>query len=874
MLRLVLFALAVTPAVAVAQTLASTGAPPTDAAAVAVRSESRIASAVRATTTPVLDGRVDENICAQGQKIDQFLEYEPTEGAETRFKTEVCVAYDDKYFYVLARMFDPAPDSIVSLLSRRDVRTQSEQLKLVVDSYNDKRTAYQFAVNPAGVKRDFYVYNDNVEDGSWDAVWDVATAIDSLGWVAEFRIPFSQLRFANKPTHTFGLMIVRDVARTNARISWPLFYRSKQGYVSQAGEISGISSIPTPRRLEISPYVVAKSVTSEARDASDRKTYSHPTLGNYGADIKYGLSSNLTLDATLNPDFGQVEADPATLNLTAFETFRDERRPFFLEGTGIFSFRVFCDDIDTGCRGLFYSRRIGRAPTLGGNTGDPSNTTIIGAAKVTGRLGSGLSVGLLEAVTQQEVGSLGSTIEPQTNYAVARLRQDLNNGSSDIGVMATAVNRELDDPTRPVLPREAYAVGIDGRHRFWNNNYEVAAMASGSVVRGDAAAIARIQGSSVHYYQRPDDDHAYDPTLERVAGDAQRISMSKFGGGITRFQSVLQRYSKGYELNDLGWLERADEIMFRNWFSLNFNNPNRYWRRAFYNFNYWRYWTADGLPTTEGLNTNSHVQLRNQWWVHFGGTVNDFAGTMFDPYAARGGAAVRTEPNWNTFTGFEGDSRWKVTPYLFAGMRRSDGGRSRGYWVEPSFNYRVSTRFSGSLYFYYDRNRDDNQPRGNYGVVGTDTVHSTFAKLERSLFDITTRVNFTATPNLSFQFYAQPFISKGTYSNLRELADPRAERYDDRYTPFLYDCSGRASSDPAFTSRCDPGGIDYKELNTNAVVRWEYRPGSAIFLVWQQGRFRNVNRASSFDGREDFQDMFSLHPNNTFLIKASYWFNY
>jgi hypothetical protein len=870
MLRLVLFALAVTPTLAVAQTLTSTGAPATNVTP-PVRAESRIASAVRATTTPVLDGRVDENICAQGQKIDQFLEYEPIEGAETRFKTEVCVAYDDKYFYVLARMFDPAPDSIVSLLSRRDVRTQSEQLKLVIDSYNDKRTAYQFAVNPAGVKRDFYVYNDNVEDASWDAVWDVATAIDSLGWVAEFRIPFSQLRFASKPSHTFGLMIVRDVARTNARISWPLYYRSKQGYVSQSGEIGGITNVPSPRRLEVVPYVVAKSVTNEARDADGRTIYSHPTLGNYGADIKYGLSSNLTVDATLNPDFGQVEADPATLNLTAFETFREERRPFFLEGTGIFSFRVFCDDIDTGCRGLFYSRRIGRAPTLGGNTGDPTGTTIIGAAKVTGRLGGGLSVGLLEAVTQQEIGSLGTTIEPQTNYAVARLRQDLNNGSSDIGLMATAVNRELDDPTRPVLPREAYAVGIDGRHRFWKNNYEVAAMASGSVVRGDAAAIARIQRNGVHFYQRPDDDVRYDPTLEKLVGDGQRVSMSKFGGGLTRFQSVLQRYSPGYELNDLGWLQRADEITFRNWFAFQFNNPNKYWRRAFYNFNWHRYWTADRLPMNEWVNTNWHVQLPNQWWVHWGGSLNDFAGKRYDDRLARGGPAVRRSRSWNTFTGFEGDSRWSVTPFLFGGTWRNDEGRSKGWWLEPSFNYRISTRFSGSMFFYYEWQNEDNQPFKNFGAAGSDTTHHTFAALDQTWASVTTRLNFTATPNLSFQFYAQPFITNGAFTNLRELDDPRADRYEDRYMPFLYDCNGNPAT--ASTS-CDPRGFDYKELNTNAVVRWEYRPGSAIFLVWQQGRFRNVDQASSFDGTRDFEDLFSLHPNNTFLIKASYWFNY
>jgi hypothetical protein len=868
MFRFVLFALAVAPSLAVAQTLASNGAPVTTVA-LGVRTDARIASASRAVIPPVLDGRTDDPAWAQAQVIDQFLEYEPTEGAETRFKTEARVTYDDKNLYVLVRMYDPAPDSIISLLSRRDVRTQSEQVKLVIDSYNDKRTAYQFCVNPAGVKRDFYVYNDNVEDASWDAVWDVATVIDSVGWVAEFRIPLSQLRFANKPEHTFGLMIVRDIARTNARISWPLYSRSKQGYVSQSGEIGGITNIPSPRRLEIAPYVVAKSVTNEGEDATGRATYSHPTLGSYGADIKYGLSSNLTLDATINPDFGQVEADPATLNLTAFETFLQERRPFFLEGMGIFTFRTNCQDIDTGCRGLFYSRRIGRQPRLGGASGDPLSTTILGATKITGRLGSGLSVGFLNAITQHEIGAEGQSIEPQTNYAVARLRQDLNKGSSDIGLMMTAVNRRLDAVTTPEMAREAYAIGLDGRHRFWSNNYEVAAMLSGSTVRGDPTAISNIQLNSVHYYQRPDDDAEYDPTKDNLIGDAQRISMSKFGGGITRFQSVLQRYSAGYELNDLGWLQRADEIMFRNWFALQFTKPNKYWRRANFNSNYWRYWSAEGLPTREGVNTNWHVQLQNQWWLNWGITVSDFAGRSYDDRASRGGPAVRRDANHDVWAGVEGDSRWLITPFFFSGTWRNNEGRSRGHWFDPWVNYRFSTRFNGSLSFYYEWQHEDDQFFKQFGEAGRDSTHYTFAELDQTTVNITTRINFTATPNLSLQFYAQPFISKGTFSNLRRLSDPQNVSYEGRFQPFQRDCEGASSA-----TACDPGGFDFKQLNTNAVVRWEYRPGSAIFFVWQQGRFRDIGRPSDFEGMQDYRDLFALHPNNTFLIKASYWFNY
>src|SRR5690606_17550695 len=346
-----------------------------ESAAAVAPASARIATAVRAESPPVLDGRPNDPVWQLAPAITGFLEDEPDVGAETRFETMAHVAYDSRNLYVLVRMYDPEPDSIVSLLARRDERVASEQLKIVIDSYHDRRTAYQFAVNPAGVKRDFYVYNDNVEDPSWDAVWDVGTSMDSTGWFAEFRIPFSQLRYENKPDHTFGLSIARDIARSGQRISWPLYRRAVQGYVSQSGEMHGISGIPAPRRLEMVPYVVTQNVIQATATG-----YSHPQRTTAGLDLKYGLSSNLTLDATINPDFGQVEADPAVLNTSAFEQFFSERRPFFIEGTGIFDYRVQCDDIDTGCAGLLSSRRIGRSPQLlnrYGTEASPTSTTIL-----------------------------------------------------------------------------------------------------------------------------------------------------------------------------------------------------------------------------------------------------------------------------------------------------------------------------------------------------------------------------------------------------------------------------------------------------------------------------------------------------------------
>jgi hypothetical protein len=821
--------------------------------AVSPRASERMAAAARATTPPVLDGRDNDPAWREAQVIDKFLEYEPNEGAETRFRTEVRVLYDDKYLYILGRMYDPRPDSIVALLSRRDVRTQSEQLKLVIDSYHDKRTAYQFITNPVGVKRDFYVSNDQNEDPSWDAVWDVATRIDSLGWVAEFRIPFSQLRFANASEHTFGLLVVRDIARTGQRLSWPLYRRNVQGYVSQAGEVSGFVGLTAPRRLEIVPYVVTKNVT-QLESSGD---YTHPQKVTGGVDMKVGLSSNLTVDATINPDFGQVEADPAVLNLGAFETFFSERRPFFLEGAGIFSFNTNCGDIDSNCTGLFYSRRIGRSPSLLGNYGDersPQQTTILGAAKLTGRLGSGFSIGLLDAVTDREVGTQDRTIEPRTNFAVLRGSQELGKGQGDVGIMLTAVNRDLDQWTENSLRRSAYTGGIDLRRRMLNNNYELRAYVAGSIVNGSQAAIAALQRDGVHRYQRPDDDLVFDPARTSLTGDAQRLSFSKFGGGMTRFQTLYQRFSPGFETNDLGFQSRADQQIFRNWFALSFQKPNNVWNRAFVNFNSYNSWTTEGLPTAIGFNTNQHVQFKNLWWGHFGINWNDMT-TTYNDRIARGGPAVRNSESVNFWAGVEGDNRKRVTPNMWFGGERDHEGRSKDFWLNPAVDFRAASNFSASLGVNFSKGINDAQWNGNFTSGGVTSY--TFARLDQTTMGLTSRLNYTMSPSLSLQVYANPFVSTGVYSNWRELDDPRAKDYEDRFRPYAG----------------DPGGFNFAQFRSNTVLRWEYRPGSTIYLVWQQGREGFDPVATRFDFGRDYDNLFDQHANNTFLIKASYWFN-
>lgn len=821
---------------------------------VSVSASAMSASVSKADVTPVLDGKLDDPAWQNAQSINSFLEYDPNQGADSRFKTDVRVVHDDRYLYVMARMYDPAPDSIISLLSRRDVRTQSEQLKLVIDSYHDRQTAYQFAVNPAGVKRDYYVSNDTNEDATWDAVWDVATAIDSLGWTAEFRIPFSQMRFNNTSDHTFGLIIVRDIARTGQRLSWPLIHREKQGYVSQAAELTGISGIGSPSRLEVVPYVVSKNETRPSGSS-----FNHPQSFAAGADLKYGLSSNLTLNATINPDFGQVEADPSVLNLSAFEQFFEERRPFFLEGSGIFKFNTACGDIDSGCTGLFYSRRVGRSPQLSGLYGDntsATNTTILGASKLTGRLGKGLSVGFLDGYTQREAGTQDRTIEPGTNYAVGRLQQDMNDGRTGVGVMVTGVNRNLDSSTDQFLRRAAYTGGLDVRHRFFSGNYEARAYVAASQVSGSTAAIMSTERDGVHRYQRPDDAISVDPNATSLNGNAERLSVSKFGGGVTRFQSVLQRFSPGFETNDLGFQSRADEQMFRNWFSLQFNKPSRITQRAFFNFNTMQKWTIAGLPTTVGANTNWHVQFKNFMWGHFGVNANNFLETYNDR-VSRGGPALRNAAGIDVWSGIESDSRKSYNANFFFGGYRNDEGHTHGYWINPGGNVSFGSQLSASLGFNYSSDLNDSQWRANFGTSGADSTHYTFAALDQKTLSLTSRINYTATPTLSLQIYAAPFVSRGEYSNWRELKNPRASSYAERFKPYAG----------------DPGGFNFKQFRSNTVVRWEYMPGSSVFLVWAQGREIGGAAGNEFSFRRDLTDTFKTHPDNTFLVKISYWFN-
>jgi hypothetical protein len=822
--------------------------PPTDSGAMAVR----------ASAPPVIDGKDDDPVWQTAPVITGFKQWSPTEGKAPRFRTEAKVAYDAANLYVFVRAFDPHPDSIIKLLERRDAFTPSDMIWLFVDSYHDRRTGYEFGVNAAGVKIDQAIYDDGNEDGAWDAVWDAATRIDSLGWTAEFRIPLSQMRYSTERTHTFGFTIDRDIYRYAERVSWPMLSQSKAGLVSQLGALDGMDDLEAPRRIEALPYVVTKSAS-----AISNNSFTQRSSVALGGDLKYRVASNLTLDATVNPDFGQVEADPAVLNLSAYESFFDERRPFFVAGRGLFRFDVNCNQVNCSSEGLYYSRRIGRTPELAGTYGDTvplQPTTILGAAKLLGRFPTGLTLGVLDAATQRVASPGDTTFEPATNFAVVRARQDLLNGNSSFGGILTAVNRNVDSWSAPYLASSAYVAAVDFRHRLLKNNYELSGSLDKSHVQGSRAAILATQTNAVHYYQRPDAGLPLDSNRTALTGDAEEIKFGKVGGQHLLFESAFQRRSEGFETNDLGYLRRADQQSWSTWVGYFDRNERQYYRRFQWNMNWWQYWTTAGLPLEAAYNTNIHVTFKNNWSWHMGSTIGQL-GTTYDDRGARGGPAVRQDSYISPWVSIGGNDRRALVPYLSANFFRGDAGRNSSVNLSPEIDYKFLGRFSSAFSVSWSHNISDNQWYGNFS--DSAGMHYTFAHLDQTTTSATVRLNYTFTPNVSLQSYVQPFVSKGTYSNVRQLsATPRASGYDDRYAAY---------GNSAVTG--NPGGFNFKELQSNLIFRWEYEPGSTLFVVWNEGRqgYSSAQGSDNFQG--DVSNLLRLHPANTFLVKMSYWLN-
>jgi hypothetical protein len=869
------------------------------------------AGAVLRSSPVTIDGRLDEDAWRQGTPITELRQQRPTEGGTATLATEVRILYDDDAIYVGARMSEPmGAAGIRAPLARRDQLLASngnngafnslttDKLAIVLDPYHNHLDEIWFEINPAGVRGD--QFNG---DPSWDPVWEGTARTDATGWTAEMRIPYSQLRFARDTAQTWGLQVWRIVDRLNEQDMWSFRRRDESGGPGYFGHLQGLVIKHQPRQAELMPYVVTRSQfkyaspTDPYNDKSDMRV-------NAGADVKYNLTSNLTLDATINPDFGQVEVDPATLNLSAYETFYDEKRPFFVANRNAFSFGgtscMFCSNFSG--LGVLYSRRIGRPPQLNGWVGNraeyvdsPDDATILGAAKITGRTSSGYTVGLLNAVTGRETAryltapdqpEITQTVEPLTNYFMGRVRKELRQGATTVGEVATNTVRRLADSVLvSQLRSSASAAGLDWSHAWHNRTYRWRGSVVASDVRGSPSAIALTQRSSTHYFQRPDREVTsdglfstrYDTTATSLRGYGLYSRLAKENGSWL-WEAQQNWRSPGFEVNDLAFLDRTDyrwmsfnlarqwtkpTTRYRSMFLLagaqqefNFDGLRTdFQRQAFYSLEFPNYWNLRSFVIRQGTNDNDRltrggplVRLKGYNFGHLQVSTDPRQVAVFD-VTLRGSRGFDSTSSWT----FRPGVAFKPASNIFVQLSPSyDWSQSKQQYVRRQADP-TATAFDGQRYVF--------------GFVTTTT-----ASLE-------TRVNWTMRPTMTLQLYAQPFFASGKYSAFSEFLAPRTEvqrEYgkdvgtlvrDPATSQYTVDPDG---SGPAAAFSFDDPNFTSRSLRGTAVLRWEYRPGSTMFFVWTQQR-SGSDAFGDFDFRRDTRSLLGDRPDNVFLVKATYW---
>jgi hypothetical protein len=857
-----------------------------------------------ARTAPVqVDGALDEPLWSSAPAATNFRQQRPNEGQPGQ-RTEVRFAYDDDALYIGARMYDSlGAAGVHTSLTRRDVNgAPGDWLELDFDTYHDHSGLTVIQLNPSGVKWDGGQASPNV-DPSWDPVWQGASRIDSLGWTAEFRIPWSQLKFARDSVMTWGLQIQRFQERSNELSTWSFVPRNESGGPSRFGHLGGLAVHRAPGGWELMPYVVGRA--SYIRPTQPGSPFQDPSAYKLrgGADVKALLGSSLTLSATFNPDFGQVEVDPAVVNLSAFETSFSEKRPFFVEGSGLLGFGSFscftCSNVSS--LSLFYSRRIGRAPqgSLPFATryvNRPENSTIMGAAKLTGRFRGGLEVGVLEAVTgaghadiiTPDGSALEREVEPLTNYFVGRVKRTFTGGNTTAGAIATSVIRSFGyDSLRYQLSSHAEAVGFDWNHYWKSHTYRFQGNLAMSSVEGDSLAILRLQRSSARYFQRPDRDqgsngifsNAYDPSATELRGFGGYARVAKEAGTL-RGEAQVNFRSPGFEVNDLAFLTRADYI----WTLANLNGywtkPNRFYRELWVTVGGQRQQNFGGDVNDGQVHLSASAQLPNYWGV---GMYAQYRPEVYDERLTRGGPVLRRASQRFFDFNFSSDQRKPVNfGYDIYHGSQADGGSALGTSLNVQF--RPATNINLSLGPSWDRTEVGAQYVGAFTDPSATAFYGrrvVFSGLTQRTLSMDTRVNITFTPTLSLEMFAQPFVSTGDYHYLKEFVRPRALEKEpfgpDRLTTlyaangrdslYLLDADRNAGTAPLQVSNPD---FNFRSLRGSAVLRWEYRPGSTLFFVWQQQRSGAEGMGDFALGR-DAGAVFREHPDNVFVIKASYW---
>ena len=826
-----------------------------------------------------LDGRLDEGIWRDIPALTDFVQREPVEGAPPTDGMEVRFAYDDSALYVGARMYSSAP--IQSPLGRRDDGEQAEHLIVSLDTYLDRRTSSTFGVTAAGVRLDAYLPRDDdwPSDPGFDPVWLARTAVDGAGWSAELWIPFSQLRFTDLDEQVWGLNVQRWVPSRNEAVAWAEIPLTEERWASLFGDLHGIAGIRPSRRLELLPYVASSSQRIGSPDLDDPFSGGANLQGRIGLDAKVGLGSNLTFDATVNPDFGQVEADPAEVNLSAFETFFPERRPFFIEGSQLLQGNV---------NNYFYSRRIG-GPPAGRPDGDfvdaPSASTILGAAKLTGRLASGTSLGMLAAVTDEESARTFSEplqfgrvrVAPRTTYAVARVQQEFGPPGSTMSLMATGVHRDLKDgdPLASLMARTAFTFSTDSTIPLKGGEYDLQWYAGGTRVAGTAAAIDRVQRASARYLQRPDADYVtYDPSRTSMSGSKWGAMIERRRGRHWMWQAWTEWESPEFETNDIGRLSGGDGIQARGYVEYRETVPSR-WSRAYtFRLNIRNEWNYGGVLQAGTLQPAFTVTWPNFWETNVEGT---FGRRTQDERLTRGGPLMTSPANWTTRVGVKNTdaSSTRGETSLTYGQNE-DGGHS--FELSGSLTMQPGPQWQLSVRPAYERQLDTQQyvktlPGGGPATFGSRYI---FADVDRSTYSTQVRLNYTFKPDLTLDFYGEPFAASGRFDQVGELAASRTRLRR------LYGTDGTTLATLADGSQLVTDGatsftlrnrdFNVESFRSNLVLRWEWRAGSTLYLVWQQDRSFEEPTSTPVS----FGDMFSSlgrRGDNFFAIKASYWFS-
>lgn len=847
--------------------------------------------AYKAGETIKVDGYLNEAVW-QKKGCDQFTQSDPLDGAEPTERTVVWVAFDQQAVYIAARLYDSQPDKITGRLGRRDDFVESDWFITAIDSYYDRRSGYQFAVNPEGSIVDWTIYNDEYLDTTWDGVWESGVCKDDKGWTVEIGIPYNQLRFKKKENHVWGVNFCRIIKRKNEKTWFSWKPKEESGYVSRFARLEGIGKINPGRKIELLPYAAAKAAFSPEEEGNPFRT-GEKFSANAGTDLKIGLKSNLTMDLTFNPDFGQVEVDPAVINLTAAEIYYQEKRNFFIEGADIFRFgnggaNKFLE-IGWEKPQFFYSRRIGSAPRSSVNSAGyidyPEWTTILAAAKLTGKIGKGWNIGFLNALTEREYAQIdidgkrsAEEIEPFSYYGVLRTLKEFNESRQGLGFIATSVLRDLrNDNLENLLSRDAFAFAVDGwtfldKKKTW----VVTGWLGMTRVSGSRTYIANLQESYPHYFQRPDASHLeLNEDDTSLSGWAGKFILNKQKGNFL-FNAALGAISPGFDSSDMGYQTTCDVINAHILVGYQSFKPGKIFRSWALRIVPQIAWDFGGHKILERRPTlYGHLEFLNYWRINYS--------LSFDPETlskeqTRGGPLVLIPGSmWAEFS-INSDSRKPVvfSPGFFL-YKWDCGSNLKVPYAE--FRWQLGSRFSLAVSPEYEYRHKVAQWVTNVEdkrMVETFGTRHIFADLIQETFSCSIRVNWLFSPRLSLQVYLQPFITAGDYTGFKELARPKSfsfNHFDNNNSTINLE-DGCYTIDPDGTGETPPFSFydpdfNYKSLRGTIVLRWEYRPGSTLYVVWNQNRADYANPGDFKFGR-DFRELFRAPGDNIFMIKLTY----